>query len=327
MSSGITSSDSMFSVREMPWHQQGAILDEYPNGIDEALTLSGLDWRVEQRGVYVPTAPELGDEGVSQGFAQVPGKLANVRSDSGAVLGVVSDGYQVVQNVEAFRFLDDVLGTDELQFETAGSLHGGRQVWVLARRPDHVEVAGDQVATFVFVASSHDGSMSVTAAVTPVRIVCANTLGWALEGASQAFRMRHTAGIGDRWEDAREMMRLTVDYESQFVALGDKLGREKISDNAFEGVLDGLFPEADSMGARALENRRKAKRQIMTIYHGAGLDGDTTGNAPGTKWAAVNAVGEWSDWYRQRNKNTEQMLRSFEDGALKQRALKALVAA
>lgn len=327
MSAGITSNDSMFSVREMPWHGQGAVLDAYPEGIDEALTLSGLDWRVEQRDVYVPTAPELGDEGVSQGFTQVPGKLANVRSDNQSVLGVVSDGYQVVQNVEAFRFLDDVLGTDELQFETAGSLHGGRQVWVLARRPEHVEVAGDKVGTYVFVASSHDGSMSVTAAVTPVRIVCANTLGWALDSAQQAFRMRHTAGIGNRWEDAREMLRLTVDYEAQFVALGDKLGQERIADSTFEGVLDDLFPEKESLGDRALENRRTAKRQIMTIYRGQGSDGNTIGNAPGTKWAAVNAVGEWSDWYRQRNKNTNQVVRSFEDSALKQRALKVVSAA
>jgi len=327
VSSGITDTDSMMSVREMPWHGMGAVLEDYPTGIDDALEKSGLSWEVEQRPLFVPVGAVAALPYVDQPFTSVEGTVANVRNDNNQVLGLVSESYEIVQNHEAFKFLDAILGTD-LLFETAGSLHGGRKVWVLARRPDFVSVAGDQVATYVFVASSHDGSMSVTSAVTPVRIVCANTLGAALYGtaANRTFRMRHTSGIDERWEEAREVIGATVDYESQFVALGDSLGQKAITERQFSSVLDGLFQEDDSLGKRALANRQSAKADIMTIYKGEGAAGDTTGNAPGSAWTAWNAVGEWSDWYRGRTKNTDQMTRSFEDTGLKQAALNALVA-
>ncbi len=110
-------------------------------------------------------------------------RKANLREDTGGVLGIVSDEYEVVDNRDAFRFLDVLIGS-ELHFETAGSLWGGRRVWCLARLPEHVELGGDRSATYIYVANSHDGSMAVTAAVTPIRIVCANTLGVALRAGS-----------------------------------------------------------------------------------------------------------------------------------------------
>ena len=114
----------------------------------------------------------------------VPAKgfKANLREDTGEVLGIVSDEYEVVDNRDAFRFLDALIGSD-MHFETAGSLWGGRRVWCLARLPEYVELGGDLSATYIYVANSHDGSMAVTAAVTPIRIVCANTLGAALRHA------------------------------------------------------------------------------------------------------------------------------------------------
>ena len=242
MSSGITDTDSMMSVREMPWHGMGAVLEDYPKGIDDALEKSGLSWEVEQRPLFVPVGAVAALPYIDQPFSSVEGTVANVRNDNNQVLGLVSESYEIVQNHEAFKFLDAILGTD-LLFETAGSLHGGRKVWVLARRPDFVSVAGDQVATYVFVASSHDGSMSVTSAVTPVRIVCANTLGAALYGtaANRTFRMRHTSGIGDRWEEAREVIGVTVDYESQFVALGEYGGCKQQADGDYSEPRRGQF--------------------------------------------------------------------------------------
>ena len=178
MSHGITSNDSMFSVREMPWHGLGVVLDEYPRSIDEALDAAGLGWQVTHGDVFVVRRPEwIDDFGNRQPAELIPanGFKANLRADTGAVLGIVSDEYEVVDNREAFRFLDALIGS-ELHFETAGSLWGGRRIWCLARIPEHVELGGDLSATYIYVANSHDGSMAVTAAATPIRIVCANTL-------------------------------------------------------------------------------------------------------------------------------------------------------
>jgi phage/plasmid-like protein (TIGR03299 family) len=144
---------------------------------DEALDKAGLGWKVTHGDVLVVRAPEWTDDvGAKHPAERVPARSfkANLRGDAGEVLGIVSDECEVVDNRE-FRFLDALIGS-ELPFETAGSLWGGRRVWVLARLPEYIELGGDQSATYVYVANSHDGSMAVTAAATPIRIPCANTL-------------------------------------------------------------------------------------------------------------------------------------------------------
>jgi Domain of unknown function (DUF932) len=110
------------------------------------------------------------------------------------VLGVVGDRYRIVQNDEAFQFVDQLIGS-AMHFETAGRLHGGRQVWVLARLPEHIEVGGDPVRCYVLLLNSHDGTTAVVAASTPVRVVCQNTLNWALTRAHQRYSIRHTEKI------------------------------------------------------------------------------------------------------------------------------------
>ena len=121
--------ETMFSVRETPWHGLGRIIMDAPAS-REALELAGLDWQVESRNIYSSTG------------AMIPGYRANVRSTDDAVLGVVSDRYRIVQNEEAFQFTDDLLG-EGVTYETAGSLQGGKKVWMLARLPRKYLIAGD----------------------------------------------------------------------------------------------------------------------------------------------------------------------------------------
>jgi phage/plasmid-like protein (TIGR03299 family) len=218
MSHGITHSDHMFSVRAMPWHGLGAVLDEYPHSIDEALEKAGLGWKVTHGDVLVVRTPEwTNDFGTEHAAELIPAKgfKANLREDTGEVLGIVSNEYEVVENRDAFRFLDALIGSD-LHFETAGSLWGGRRVWCLARLPEYIELGGDCSATYIYVANSHDGSMAVTAAVTPIRIVCANTLGAALRqaeygpGAQRTFRFRHTGNLQTKFAEARQVLGMTI---------------------------------------------------------------------------------------------------------------------
>ncbi len=148
MPAGITSSDSMFSVRETPWHGLGAVLEQPPATIAEAIQASGLGWRVERE----PIAVDRGDavpveEWWEPRCEEIPGYYATVRQDTRAVLGIVGERYRIVQNREAFQFVDQLLGSS-LHFETAGSLGGGRRVWVLATLPEHVKVGGDQVRPY-----------------------------------------------------------------------------------------------------------------------------------------------------------------------------------
>jgi phage/plasmid-like protein (TIGR03299 family) len=154
MPAGITSNDSMFSVRETPWHGLGAVLDHPPATVAEAIEASGLSWRVERE----PIAVDRGDAATVDDWweprcEEIPGYYATVRQDTRQVLGIVGERYRIVQNDEAFQFVDQLLGSS-LHFETAGSLHGGRRVWVLATLPDYVQVGGDAVRPYVLFMNS-----------------------------------------------------------------------------------------------------------------------------------------------------------------------------
>ena len=337
MSHGITINDQMFSVRDVPWHGLGVVLDEYPRSIDEALDKAGLGWKVTHGDVLVVKAPEWTDDFGTQHPAElIPAKgfKANLREDTAEVLGIVSDEYEVVDNRDAFRFLDALIGS-ELYFETAGSLWAGRRVWVLARLPEFIELGGDQSATYVYVANSHDGSMAVTAAATPIRIVCANTLGAALRqaehgaGAARTFRFRHTGNLQAKFAEARQVLGMTINYQKQFKVLTDRLAVEPISEGTLErGVLRHLWVTDDeNLGRRARENRERTIERVLAIFRGRGIAGDTTGNSPRSKWTAFNAVAEHLDYGRRYTARTNQVQRSFEDTALKQRALDLVVAA
>ena len=186
--------ETMFSVRETPWHGLGRIIMDAPAS-REALELAGLDWQVESRNIYSGTG------------AMIPGYRANVRSTDDAVLGVVSDRYRIVQNEEAFQFTDDLLG-EGVTYETAGSLQGGKKVWMLARLPRKYLIAGDQVEPSLVIFNSHDGSSGVKVAMTPIRVVCQNTLNLALNTAKRSWTARHTENVLLRVQDARETLQL-----------------------------------------------------------------------------------------------------------------------
>ena len=176
--------ETMFYVREKPWHGLGTEVSEAPASLD-ALVYAGLDWRVEQKEVY------------TEDGTPIPGYKVNVRSTDHAALGIVSDRYKVVQNEAAFQFTDDLLG-EGVTYETAGALQGGRKVWLLARMPQRYVIAGDEITPYMVFMNSHDGSSGVKVAMTPIRVVCQNTLNLALDSAKRIWaaipaRHSHTA--------------------------------------------------------------------------------------------------------------------------------------
>ena len=284
MPSGITATDSMFSVRERPWHGLGAVLDRPPASVAEALELAGLNWEVEQ----VALRTEHGDP--------VPGHLANVLLDTRQILGVVSTRYTVVQNVEALRFLDNLIAS-AMHFETAGSLWGGRRVWALAKLPEWIEVGGDHVERYCLVTTGHDGAHGIKAAVTPIRVVCQNTLTWGLEAAARVYAVRHAGDMTGKLHEARRVLDITVDYYRQFKRFGDQLAGQRMTDARLRKVLDELYPTTDGpaqLGKAALAKAVEARDTITYLFKHA----PTVGNAPGSRWAAANAFVEYLDHYR-----------------------------
>ena len=183
--------ETMFSVRVKPWHGIGTIVEECPNSI-EAIQLAGLDWKVEQRDVCT-----------DNGFP-ISGYKVNIRDSDQSILGVVRDRYQVVQNEEAFAFTDELLG-EGVRYETAGSLQNGKRTFILARLPQRFIIAGDEITPYFVIMNSHDASCSIKAAMTPVRVVCQNTLNLAFRTAKRTWMTKHTSNIMERMKRKRKI--------------------------------------------------------------------------------------------------------------------------
>ena len=197
--------ETMFYTREKPWHGLGVKVADALSSA-EALAASGLDWNVVQQEICT-----------TDGLF-VPGFKANVRDRDKKVLGIVSDRYKVVQNSEAFAFTDKLLG-EGVRYETAGSLNEGRRVWVLARMPREYIMLGDRISPYMVFSNTHDGSGAIRVAMTPVRVVCNNTLNLALATAARSWSAIHTAGVRDKIGEAENTLFMAEKYM-------DTLGRE-----------------------------------------------------------------------------------------------------
>ena len=189
--------ETMMYVREKPWHGLGTMVEEAPTSAD-ALRLAGLDWTVDKKNIQVC------------GGAKIANYKANVRSSDGAVLGVVTDRYKIVQNVEAFAFTDSLID-GEVHYETAGSLQGGKKIWLLAKLPD-TEIVGDKTEPYLCFSNTHDGSGAIRVCMTPIRVVCNNTLNIALSGARRAWSVRHTGDIQTKLHEARMCLDMANKY-------------------------------------------------------------------------------------------------------------------
>lgn len=301
MSAGLLQYDNMMSVRQVPWHGMGVVLDEAPKSIDEAIQAAGLDWEVVQKpvhfeidgGEFIPFKRPGADDASA---------FVNVRADTGEALAVVGDKYQVLQNREGFSFLGNLIGS-EMHFETAGSLGNGRRTWVLAKLPEHIEVGGDDVDVYVLVSNSHDGYRAIKASVTPIRVVCQNTLTMGENLAKRTYAMPHLGDPQTRLVEARKVLDLSVNFAAQFKQLGDRLASEKMTERMLQNVLKKLYPtDGPNMTDRKVENREGAKAHILHLFkEGTVRKNDevtisTVGNAPGTKWAGLNAITEYVDW-------------------------------
>ena len=188
--------ESMFYVRETPWHGLGMRVEEAPNS-KEALVSAGLDWKVQQRPIYTADFVCASGNVYTSEEQIIPNYKANVRDMDGAVLGVVTDRYKIVQNEEAFAFTDALIG-EGVRYETAGSLQGGRRVWILGKLPENYIIGGERIEPYMVFSNSHDGTAAIKVAMTPIRVVCQNTLNLAMKEAKRSWSTKHTGGVHGR---------------------------------------------------------------------------------------------------------------------------------
>ena len=266
--------DQMFSVREKPWHGLGKIIAEAPNS-EEALRIAELDWEVYQTEVIRVDTGNI-----------VPNMKLNVRSNPDIELGLVSDRYRIVQNKDAFSFTDAIIGGD-VRYETAGSLKNGRTVWMLAKLPP-AKVAGDDVEQYMCFTNSHDGTGAVRVCLTPIRVVCNNTLNYALAHAKRSWSCKHTGDIKGKLEEARQCLYLAENYILALDDYANEMTKIRVDDEFLKRILIKCFPKNELMSKREVATIDQKKEQYMVCYFAPDI-----AKFRGTAWGALNAMSDF----------------------------------
>lgn len=235
-----------------------------------------LDWRVEQTPIYTP-------------HGQVEGYRANVRNTDGQVLGVVTDRYKVIQNTEAFAFTDELLGSG-VRYETAGSLQGGRKVWLLARLPREFIIAGERISPYLVFSNTHDGSGAVRVAVTPIRVCCNNTLNLALSTATRSFSMVHTGDVKGKVAEARQTLFMADTYMENLGREFERLRKQKMTEQQVQEYIALLLPIEEGASDITAKNVTKLRNDMAARYFDA-PDLKGLGN---NAYRFINAVSDFA---------------------------------
>lgn len=284
---------AMFA-RTDAWHRLGTTLPEVFTA-EQAMTVGHLGgWNVRKTPLHTI---DLAEDGVSS--LEVPGHYATVRTNpfTGAAepLGVVGQAYQPIQNEAHAEILNQLVDDSGAIFDTAGSLRGGRQVFVSLRLPETMRVAGvDEITTNIVALNSHDGTSAFRLLITPVRVVCANTQAAALANHSASFAIRHTANAGGRVGAARDALGLTFAYLEAFQAEAERMINTAMTDAAFHQLTAEVFgkPPRDA-GTRARGAHREREQILMRLW----TDADTQAAIRGTAWAGYQVITEYVDHY------------------------------
>lgn len=267
--------ETMFSAdRIKPWHGLGTLIQDAPTSAD-ALRLAGLDWKVIQKKL------------VTEDGIKIPGRLGNFRETDNAFLGDVSDRYKIVQNVEAFAFTDSLIGGD-VHYETAGSLDNGKTIWMLAKMPE-CKIAGDVTEPYLCFSNSHNGKGAVNVCMTPIRVVCQNTLNIALNGAERKWSFSHVGKIEEKIQEARICLEMADRYMYELDEEANRLANITVTLDDMNDYLAELFPIDDSDSDRKKQNIQESRDGFIACFLAPDLM-----QFANTAWAAVNAASDFA---------------------------------
>jgi len=282
--------ESMFYRGENgpPWHGLGTEVYGNPTAA-EAIQHAGLDWEVVPEPVYVERSGgryRQVSEGESQNYR------AMVRDRDGAVLAIVGKQYSPLQNQDAFRFFDPFIESGYFEYEAAGSLAGGKRVWVLASLKDgEAEVVkGDPIRRYILLSNSHDGSSPVIGMATNIRVVCANTEAAAMSEGMKAGTIRHTRNVNRRLPSLQERFAALNRVYKESLEVYRHLAKVQIDQEAMKLYTKALF------GKQPDDDLPKGGSKIVELFESG--QGNNLPGARGTMWAAYNAVTEYIDHHR-----------------------------
>jgi phage/plasmid-like protein (TIGR03299 family) len=314
-----TGQHSFFSVKEKAWHGLGTILNDYPN-TEQALKMARLDFLVEKRPLFTydnenHAANE--DTEIRIPEIQCPNHFATIRTDTEQVLGVVGKDYEIVQNLDAFSFFDSIVGGEGIQYETAGALGKGERIFITAKLPGYIKVGNaDLIEQYLFLTTSHDGFGSITAAFTPIRIVCNNTLNAAMHRHSNAIKIRHTASAKERLEQAHRVMGISNTLSTELETIFNQWAKVRITDREVLKLIQrAMVPNKEVLhnleAGKEDESSTYFKNMVNNVYEYAMTSpSQLQETTAGTVFGAYNAITGYF-----------QNMRTYKDGEAKLKSL------
>jgi phage/plasmid-like protein (TIGR03299 family) len=319
---------AFFSVQQKAWHGLGKIVDTYPTSA-EAIEFAGLNYEVARRPIFTPTFENGATE--ASPTTEIKTHFATVRTDTEQVLGVVGSRYNVVQNREAFTFFDAIVGGGEgILYETAGALGNGERIFITAKLPNYIQVdRNDLIEQYIFLTTSHDGSGSIQAAFTPVRIVCNNTLTSALKDCSNMVTIRHTASAHDQLKQAHKVMGISYQLSQQLEPIFQQMAKSYITDQETRRLITMAMAPSDVI-FQAVRDRRtdvefstQFENIVEDVYaYAMGAETQQMRTTAGTVFGAYNAITGYyqnaKEW-----KSQDAKLSSILDGTAAERSKKA----
>tara|TARA_R100000152_G_C6759827_1_gene183816 strand:- start:363 stop:1379 length:1017 start_codon:yes stop_codon:yes gene_type:complete len=291
--------ESMMYAGATPWHGLGRYVGDDALTAEDAIVAAGLDWEVGCQPVFA----EYDKDG---SHIEVPDSYAVIRDTDRKVLGVVGKNYTPIQNTQCFEFMDEITGPERLvRYHTAGSLHGGKKVWLLAELTNltFAPVPNDEVQPYLALIDSKDGSMSLTAFFTGVRIVCQNTANFALSKAdkNKMVKIRHTQSAMVKMGEAQRVLGLAVEQAQSYGDVMTSLARKQFTQAKWYDFLDNLVGELSipgegepTRGYTRLLNRREKLTELFESGIGTDIPG-----VRGTAWGAYNAITEFTTHHNQ----------------------------
>ena len=300
---------SFASFREPAWHGLGTVFTDEKTTAEMLAAADLNGWNVRLEDMTIPS--HLTSDKQYQ-YVVRTNPTDNTQTD---VLGVVGERYHVLQNEDLFSFGDNILDGGG-RWETAGAIKGGRVVFgsLALERETVLDPSGvaDKVKTYLLINTSHDGSIAIQASITPVRVVCANTLNLALnrtkkrDGVKQSFKIRHTQSAEGRIQVARETLGLANAYMTEFDIMAKLMIEKEITAQQFNEIILAAYPKPEKDVKGAIKKWENKVDLINDIYIGK-----FNHTIAGTAWGALNALTERLDWHRNsRGNNTENMLAS-----------------
>jgi phage/plasmid-like protein (TIGR03299 family) len=296
-----TEKHSFFSVKEKAWHNLGQVVDGYPTSA-EAIEFAGLNYKVEKRNLFTygyDTDEDTDYDVVIERQLDVPNYYATIRTDTDKILGVVGNDYEVVQNTDAFAFFDAIVGGGEgIQYETAGALGNGERIFITAKLPGYIKVGRDDlIEKYLFMTTSHDGFGSITAAFTPTRIVCNNTLHAALGNMTNCVKIRHTQSAKERLLQAHKVMGITNTMTDQLNGIFNQWAQVRITDKELLKLVQQAMAPSKEVLEKVLNDENideYSSRFLNTVErvceYGFSNETQQMETTKGTLFGAYNAV-------------------------------------